>query len=72
MLDGGSVIELKDSAGLADGTFTLSLWFNPYELTGGQQILAGKNRYALKERQWSLIIELTAGSRPIFNKAAGA
>jgi hypothetical protein len=57
VLDGGSVIELKDSAGLAGGAFTLSLWFNPYELTGDQQILAGKNRYALKERQWSLTIE---------------
>jgi hypothetical protein len=56
-LDGDSVIELKDSAQLANGAFTLSLWFNPYELTGSQQILAGKNRYSLKERQWSLTIE---------------
>jgi hypothetical protein len=57
VLDGDSLIELKDSAKLASGTFTLSLWFNPYELTGGQQILAGKNRYSLQERQWSLTIE---------------
>lgn len=57
VLDGDSLIELKDSAKLASGTFTLSLWFNPYEITGGQQILAGKNRYSLKERQWSLTIE---------------
>ncbi len=57
VLDGDSLIELKDSAKLASGTFTLSLWFNPYEITGGQQMLAGKNRYSLQERQWSLTIE---------------
>lgn len=57
VLDGDSVIELKDSATLASGTFTFSLWFNPHDLAGGQQILAGKNRYSLQERQWSLTIE---------------
>jgi len=57
MLDGDSLIELKDSAELTSGEFTLSLWFNPYELNGDQQMLAGKNRYALNERQWSLTIE---------------
>jgi hypothetical protein len=56
-LDGESVIELKDSTALASGSFTLSLWFNPYDLSGGQQILAGKNRYSRGERQWSLTIE---------------
>jgi hypothetical protein len=57
VLDGESLIELKDSEGLSSAAFTLSLWFNPYEPTGGQQVLAGKNRYSLKERQWSLTIE---------------
>lgn len=57
VLDGGSLIELKDSAKPGGGTFTVSLWFNPYELTGGQQMLAGKNRYSLNEREWSLTIE---------------
>lgn len=56
VLDGDSLIELKDSAQLGSGTFTVSLWFNPYELTSGQQVLAGKNRYARNERQWSLTI----------------
>ena len=57
MLDGESLIELKDSAKLASGAFTISLWFNPYDLAGGQQMLAGKNRYSRNERQWSLTIE---------------
>jgi hypothetical protein len=57
VLDGDSLIELKDSARLASGEFTVSLWFNPYDLAGGQQMLAGKNRYSHNERQWSLAIE---------------
>jgi hypothetical protein len=57
VLDGESLIELKDSAKLTSGAFTVSLWFNPYDLRNGQQMLAGKNRYSLNQRQWSLIID---------------
>lgn len=57
VLDGESLVELKDSAQLASGEFTVSLWFNPYDLASGQQMLAGKNRYSRDERQWSLTIE---------------
>lgn len=58
VLDGASVIELKDSAALNGGEgFTFSVWFNPYALNGGQQVIAGKNRYSLNERQWSLTVE---------------
>lgn len=57
VLDGSSVMELKDSAKLATGAFTVSLWFNPYALEGEQQMLIGKNRYSLNERQWGLILE---------------
>lgn len=56
-LDGASLVELKDSAKLASGAFTASLWFNPYALEGGQQMLIGKNRYSRGEREWSLLIE---------------
>ena len=58
MLDGSSAIELKDSAALngTDG-FTFSVWFNPYTLNDGQQVIAGKNRYSLNERQWTLTVE---------------
>ncbi|MBL9130595.1 MAG: exo-alpha-sialidase, partial [Verrucomicrobiaceae bacterium] len=56
-LDGASLVELKDSAKLASGAFTVSLWFNPYALEGGQQMLIGKNRYSRNERQWGLTIE---------------
>ena len=57
VLDGGSLIELKNSAKLASSEFTVSLWFNPYDLANGQQMLAGKNRYSRNERQWGLTIE---------------
>ena len=57
VLDGASLIELKKSAQLTSDAFTVSLWFNPYDLAGGQQMLAGKNRYSRNERQWSLTIE---------------
>ena len=57
VLDGESLIELKDSAKLAGSAFTISLWFNPYEPGGSQQMLVGKNRYSRNERQWSITIE---------------
>lgn len=57
VLDGESLIELKESADLASNSFSVSLWFNPYDLVGGQQMLAGKNRYSKNERQWSLTME---------------
>jgi len=57
MLDGESLIELKKSAQIGGGAFTVSLWFNPYEPTAAQQVLAGKNRYSRNEREWSLTIE---------------
>ena len=57
VLDGDWLIELNDSAKSASGAFTVSLWFNPYDLAGRQQMLAGKNRYSRNERQWSITIE---------------
>jgi len=56
VLDGGSLVELKDSADL-NGSFTVSVWFNPYVLEGSQQMIIGKNRYSLNEREWSITIE---------------
>ena len=58
VLDGLSVIELKETAALnGEDGFTFSVWFNPYTLNGEQQVIAGKNRYSLNERQWSLTVE---------------
>lgn len=59
VLDGSSVIELRDSAQLNSGTegFTFSVWLNPYALNQGQQLFAAKNRYSSGERQWSLALE---------------
>lgn len=56
-VDGLSVIELLDTASLPSAEFTISLWFNPYDLNRGQQILVGKNRYSRNQREWSVTIE---------------
>jgi hypothetical protein len=61
VLDGESVLVLEGSEKLAGAEFTVSLWFNPYELTCGQQMLAGRNRYSRDERQRSLTIEPDGG-----------
>jgi hypothetical protein len=55
VLDGESVLVLEGSEKLAGAEFTVSLWFNPYELTCGQQMLAGRNRYSRKSG-WSTIV----------------
>jgi hypothetical protein len=59
LLDGSSLIALRDSARLngGDSGFTFSVWVNPHELHGGQQLIAGKNRYSLNQRQWGVMIE---------------
>ena len=57
VLDGESLLELRESAKLASAEFTVSLWFNPYAPGGEQQMLVGKNRYSRDEREWSLVIE---------------
>ncbi|MEZ6092208.1 MAG: LamG domain-containing protein [Pirellulaceae bacterium] len=57
VFNGQSLVELEKSASLSDDAFTFSLWFNPYDLVGGQQVLVGKNRYSRNERQWTLTIE---------------
>jgi hypothetical protein len=57
VFDGSSALEIKGSAGLASGAFTVSLWFNPYVLQGAQQMLVGKNRYSRNQRQWGLLME---------------
>ncbi len=59
VLDGSSVLELKDTASFNAGAegFTFSVWLNPYAPKGDRQVIAGKSRYSSNERQWSLILE---------------
>jgi hypothetical protein len=58
VLDGSTVIELKNTADLnAEPGFTCSIWFNPYVVSGSQQVIAGKTRYSLNQRQWTLTLE---------------
>ncbi len=57
VLDGESLIEIKNSAGLCSRDFTVSVWFDLYELDGVQQLIMGKNRDSRGERQWCFTIE---------------
>lgn len=58
-LDGRSLFVVPDSASYApnDPGFTLTLWVNPYDPGGEQQILAGKNRYSRNQREWGVMID---------------
>ncbi len=58
-LDGRSLIEVRDSSslGVIDEGFTLTLWVNPFDPGGGQQMLAGKNVYAANQREWGLMLD---------------
>jgi hypothetical protein len=58
-LDGFSILEVPDSASLAqgDGGFSLAVWVNPYAIGGEQQMIAAKNRYSKNEREWGVMID---------------
>lgn len=59
VFDGSSLITVSDSKTLASSErgFTLSLWVNPYRLSGDQQMIAAKNVYASNQRQWGVMID---------------
>ena len=59
IFDGNALLSVKDSGSFTEdpGGFTLTVWVNPYRLSAGQQMIAAKNRYALGERQWSLMLD---------------
>ena len=59
MFDGHSLVEFNDSTTLTygDAGFTLLAWVNPYALNHTQQMVIGKNRYALNEREWGVMID---------------
>ncbi len=59
VFDGSTLLKVKNSADLAgaESGFTLTAWVNPYRLTGRQQVIAAKNRYALNERQWAVMMD---------------
>ena len=58
-LNGGTVLELKDSAKLTHGEkgFTFFTWVNPYRLNAGQQMIVAKNVYAKNQREWSVMVD---------------
>ncbi len=59
MLNGSSLLEVEDSTELThqDRGFTLVAWFNPYTLNRDQQMIVVKNRYALNEREWGVMVD---------------
>lgn len=59
VLSGTTLFEAGTSAALPESgkPFTLVVWFNPYNLVRGQQIVAAKNRYALNEREWGVMVD---------------
>lgn len=59
LFDGATLISVDGSETLTEGPdgFSLTVWVNPYRLNAGQQMIAGKNRYSLGERQWSLMLD---------------
>ena len=59
VLSGKSLLEVKDSASIPNSQkpFTLVVWFNPYNLDRGQQMIAAKNRYSLNEREWGVMVD---------------
>lgn len=59
VFNGNSLLKVKNSEELSNGNagYTLSVWANPYLLSGRQQMIAAKNRYSLDERQWSLMLD---------------
>jgi len=59
VVDGTTLLEAKNSLAIPDSRkpFTLTLWFNPYDLDRDQQMLAAKNRYSLNEREWGVMVD---------------
>jgi len=59
LFDGRSVMKCQSLQFVEDRhrSIALSMWVNPYRLTGEQQILAAKNVYSQGYREWSLMID---------------
>lgn len=56
---GDSLLQINQSAEQLESSkpFTLTIWFCPYSLQHGQQMIAAKNQYSLNKREWSLLID---------------
>jgi hypothetical protein len=56
-LDGHTTIQVSDSQLPHSDAFTAAIWLNAYSVDRGQQIIMGKNRYSLDEREWGVMID---------------
>ncbi|MBA2113783.1 exo-alpha-sialidase [Bremerella alba] len=59
VFEGESLATVKDSANytdLADG-YTIAFWVCPFFMNSDQQMLVGKNRYSLDQREWGVMID---------------
>jgi len=59
LFDGSSILEIENSSSLThqETGSTFSIWVNPYSSKEGQQMILGKNRYSLNEREWGVMID---------------
>ena len=55
----GDCVSISDTPELSfvNATFSLSAWVNVYALNRGQQVIIGKNNYAVKQRELSLMVD---------------
>ncbi|QDV12388.1 Laminin G domain protein [Rosistilla oblonga] len=59
VLSGKSLLEVNDSGSvpISGKPFSFVVWFNPYNLDRGQQMIVAKNCYALNQREWGIMID---------------
>lgn len=59
VLAGKSLLEVRNSETRLNSRkpFTLTAWFNPYNLDRDQQMIAAKNCYSLNEREWGVMVD---------------
>jgi hypothetical protein len=59
LVDGRVVLkpDLGPTANAFSREFTLTAWVNPYRVGEVQQMIVGKNQYALDHREWSVMID---------------
>jgi predicted neuraminidase len=55
----GDLVSVSSSPALCftDATFSVSAWVNPYDVSGGQQMIMAKNAYAAGQREWGLMLD---------------
>jgi len=55
----GEVVSVPSAPALqfSNASFSIAAWVNPYELSGGQQMIVTKNAYSAGQREWGLMLD---------------